>query len=124
MFGIEKNELPGFVSFMMGVWAIVIGIMLVSGCIVPLPESNTNYVFVESKDIPRNPNNSWMGVSGCAQTINGTYFVTIDRDLPPVLANLVIRHENCHVQQYKSGRGRNMTSEEREMACYTRMWLP
>jgi hypothetical protein len=122
MFGIEKDELPGLFSCIFGVEAIIIMIMLASGCIVPLPESNTNYVFVESKDIPVNPNNSWMGTTGCAQIIDGGYLVTIDRDLPQVAANLVIRHENCHVQQYKSGR--KMTSEERELECYAKMWLP
>lgn len=124
MFGIKKDELPGFVSYMMGVEAIVIVIILAFACIAPLPESNTNYVFVENKDIPKHPNSVWMGTAGCAQIIDGGYLVTIDRALPPVVANLVIRHENCHVQQYKSGRWRNMTSDEREMECYARMWLP
>jgi len=121
-FGLTNEELPRLASFVMGTDAIVIVILLAFACLPASVESNTAYNYVENKDVPINSNNVGFLAWGSAARIDGGYVVTVDRDIPPVMKNIIVKHENCHVQQYK--RKANMMSEEREIECYIRMWLP
>ena len=116
----SKEEHAQLVNLVLGADALLLTVILVMASIAPLPEENTHYVYADSKDIPRNPNNDF-GVLGSTLKTSNETIVTIDKDLPPLIKNVVLRHENCHVAQ--SANGRNMASEEDEMECYMRMFV-
>lgn len=121
-FGLNSEDVPKLVNVVILTEAIVIGTLIAFACIPALPESDTIYKYMESKNIPANLNKAGFLALGSAQKIEGKYLVIIDDTLSPTMKNLILKHENCHVQQYKSKR--NMTSDEREFECYIRMWLP
>lgn len=60
---------------------------------------------------------NYMLWGGGAGRYNGTYFILIDANLPSWFEPYVLKHELCHVQQYRENRP---PSEEE---CYIRMFL-
>jgi len=120
---LDKKEAIEATSFVMGIWAIMLLVELAIQVVAPPLESGTEYRFVDASTLRMAVASSSQSPCGTATFISdGNYLVEIDERLPEIGRNFILRHENCHVQQYK--RKANMTSEEREIECYIRMWLP
>lgn len=93
--------------------------------ITPAPMLEGAYYSVLShKSMNYDGKGIWSGRSGCAiDNGDGTYSVMLPEEW--YIQNIVWRHENCHVQQYKEGRldlSKDRTMQELE--CSIRGVMP
>jgi hypothetical protein len=100
---------------------VIAVVLLLSLFTMPAPvrESGTEYTFVDGEISTSGANmfsiGGALGQSCCMGNTDG-YTVKIDRNLPEGLQNSVMRHENCHIRQYKRDDTRSIN--EREYECY------
>jgi hypothetical protein len=66
----------------------------------PSQEDNTFYIFTTSDRINAITGLNW-GAIGCAYPSGSDYIVMIDQNAPAILQHQIIKHENCHVRQFK-----------------------
>jgi hypothetical protein len=98
-------------------WIIVISITCLAYATSWRYEEDTTYIFTH----PLIDAGQRTGANGLAWQENGMSFVMIDDTLPFLAKLSVLKHENCHVQQF---RRTDIRGEALEPECEWRMWLP
>ena len=91
--------------------------MMLFMTVMATPEKNTYYQFMNGNaEITKMTGVKTAG--GCATKTPDGYYVAIDSSLPMPRQNKILKHENCHVRQYRENRTVN------EMECDIWSMLP
>lgn len=99
-----------------------IGIILLSCLITPSAKENTYYIFTNKYEIDKITLNHLESI-GCVYKKNGSYFVLIDSQYPKIIQNGIIKHENCHIEQFENHI--DMSDNNRiETECYIKSLFP
>jgi hypothetical protein len=112
----DLENLREFTNLFCAALAVCLALQMIP----PSGESDTFYHFVDNTQL--NGDGQALSRLGYANQYNGSYYVYIDANLPQIIKTIAIRHENCHVRQFKNKI--NATYDEREVECYLGMWLP
>jgi hypothetical protein len=99
---------------------IISAIALLAILTAPAPPRlpDTDYYFLNMSEISRLSGINFNGFLGAAayKSVAGRYTVLVPSEMPSGLQNFAIRHENCHIEQYRASQNGS------EVECYIRMW--
>ena len=107
-----------FLNYLAGTVSIFLMLEMLCMAVPPVAEERAFYSFIPAKQIGVVTGQN-SGTMGCVQNRDrGSWYAVSIAVESPLLKNSVVKHENCHIRQYKEER------EPNELECYARMFLP